>query len=235
MEAAKINVPILSELLGEVPVGRSILVLHDPDSQSNMFLLNILSEYLQADENALFATSTRSPSDVRHDLQRLGFDLAKYEVKDTALLFDAYTIQMGKKSAEKYHAETLNLNELSVAIAQSAPSWPPRTLNIFDSLSAIAVGQEGVFGRFYRKYMITWKAYGAILISGITSGVHPSNLYEELKLISDGVVEIKLAEDQGEIVNTVRARSMKGQNVDTRTRRIVFDDRMKVSLKPISS
>jgi hypothetical protein len=81
----------------------------------------------------------------------------------------------------------------------------------------------------------TWKAYGAILIRGITSGVHPSNLYEELKRINDGVVEIKLAEDQGEIVNTVRARSMKGENVDTRTRRIVFDDRMKVSFKKISS
>ena len=235
MEAAKIKVPILSELLGEVPVGRSILVIHDPDSQSNMFLLNIFSEHLQADENAVFATSTRAPPDVRQDLLRLGIDLAKYEVKDTALLFDAYTIQMGKKSPEKYHAETLNLNELSVAIAQGAPSWPPRTLNIFDSLSTIAVGQEGVFGRFYRKYMITWKAYGAILINGITSGVHPSNLYEELKLISDGVIEIKLAEHQGEIVNTVRARSMKGQNVDTHTRRIAFDSGMKVSLEPISS
>ena len=83
--------------------------------------------------------------------------------------------------------------------------------------------------------MITWKAYGAILINGIASGVHPSNLYEELKLISDGVIEIKLAEHQGEIVNTVRARSMKGQNVDTHTRRIAFDSRMKVSLEPISS
>jgi hypothetical protein len=55
----------------------------------------------------------------------LGIDLAKYEVKDTALLFDAYTIQMEKKSTEKYHAETLNLNELSYKSPRGLRLGPP--------------------------------------------------------------------------------------------------------------
>jgi hypothetical protein len=61
---------------------------------------------------------------------------------------------------------------------------------------------------------------------------------EELKSKSEVELTVKRSgrwTTRERIVNTVSARSMKGQNVDTRTRRIMFDDRMKVSLKPISN
>jgi hypothetical protein len=50
-------------------------------------------------------------------------------------------------------------------------------------------------------------------------------------MISDAVVEIKLVEYETEIINTIRVRSFKGRNADTRTYRIVFDDKMKATLE----
>jgi hypothetical protein len=52
-----------------------------------------------------------------------------------------------------------------------------------------------------------------------------------MKMISDALVEIKLVEDEGEIIDTIRVRSFKGRNADTRARRIVFDDNMKATLE----
>jgi hypothetical protein len=52
-----------------------------------------------------------------------------------------------------------------------------------------------------------------------------------MKLIADGVFEVKLKEFRGEIVDAIRARSMKGQRSDTRWRQVLFDDKMKASLQ----
>jgi len=52
-----------------------------------------------------------------------------------------------------------------------------------------------------------------------------------MKLVSDGVLEMRLTEHCGEIVNTIRARSMRGQNSDTRWRQVLFDSKMKASLR----
>lgn len=69
------------------------------------------------------------------------------------------------------------------------------------------------------------------MLAGFATDLHPPSFYQELKTISDSVVEIKLAEYDGEIINTIRVRSFKGQNPDTRLRRIVFDDKMKTTLE----
>ena len=158
-------------------------------------------------------------------------NIAKYEARDNAVLFDVYSALMGVKSSEKYQFRTSNLNELSISIGQSAPEWPPGTLVFVESFSSMAVDQDKVFAKFSRKVAGVWRAQGTVMIIGLAIDIHTSQFYQEMKLVSDGVFEVKLKEHRGEVINTVRARSMKGQSSDTRWRQILFDSRMKASLR----
>jgi len=69
------------------------------------------------------------------------------------------------------------------------------------------------------------------MIVGLAVDLHPSQFYQEMKLVSVGAFEVKLREHGGKIINTIRGRSMKGQNSDTRWRQILFDSE---SLTPIA-
>ena len=229
------KVPVLSEILGEVPFGRTILLLYDPDAQTTSLLVNVSAEYLRAGGDLLYFCSCQPVVELRQRFERLGLEITDYEAKDSAVLFEAYSTQAGTKSNEKYQSATLNLNELSISSAKSAPQWPAGTLVVWESLSNIAFGQENIFAKFSRKMLSTWRPQGTIMIAGFADGLHPPSFYQEMKLISDAVIEIKLEEHEGEIVNTIRARSFKGQNSDTKVRRITFDDQMKATLQLLNA
>jgi len=221
-----VNLPILSELLGEIPIGRTLLMLVDPDAQTTALFVNAASGHLRAGGDLLYSSINQPVSELRQLFVRGGLNIAEYEAKDSAVLFDAYSAAMGTKSPEKYHAFTSNLNEMSIAMAESASLWPAGTLIVYESLSSMAFGQESVFSKFTRKVISIWRPRGTIVIAAMTTGLHPTSFYQDMKQISDAVVEVKLEEFRGEIVNTIRARSFRGRNADTRVRRVIFDDKM---------
>lgn len=230
-----LKVPILSEMFGEIPFGRTILALYDPDAQYNAFLTNISAQLLEAGGDLLYMVSSRPTGEVREQFRTLGVNVSEYEAKDNAVVFDAYSALMGVKSTDKYQSQAMNLNELSIQISESAPQWPAGTLVILESLSNLAFNQEKVFAKFSRKAVGTWRNQGAILIAGLAIGLHPPEFYQEMKLVSDAVLEIRLVEQGDEVINTIRARSFKGQNSDSRMRSVMFDENMKASLQLLRS
>ena len=232
-ESGNVIIPFLSEMFGRIPFGRVILALYDPDAQYNAVFINISAEYLKAGGDLLYFASARPTGEIRQQFNRLGIDIEDYEAKDNAVIFDAYSAQMGVKSTERYQAEAMNLNDLSILMSQSASQWPAGTLVIAESFSNMAFNQENVFAKFSRKAAGIWRNQGTIMLTGLATNLHPPNFYQEMKLVSDGYFELKLMEHDEEVINTIRAISMKGQNADTRIRHILFDDRMKASLQPL--
>jgi len=228
---SSVDVPFLSQMFGPISRGRVIAALYDADSQFNPLFVNISAEYLRSGGDLLYLASSRPPNEIRRQFSELGLDIAEYEARDDAVLFDAYSAQMGIKSSEKYQTRESNLNERSITISESAPQWPAGTLVIGESFSDMALHQENVFGKFWRKAVGRWRNQGAIMIAGLAMGLHPPEFYQEMKLVSDGVLEMRLMEHGGEIVNTIRARSMRGRNSDTRWRQVLFDSKMKASLR----
>jgi len=194
-------------------------------------MINISAGHLKAGGDLLYLVSSRPVIEVRQQFNDLGVNIGEHEAKDNAVLFDAYSAQMGVKSSEKYQSTTSNLNELSITIGQSAPQWPAGTLVIVESYSNMAYNQENIFAKFWRRVAGIWRSRGAVMIIGLAVDLHPPPFYQEMKLVSDGAFEVKLREDSGEMINTIRARSMKGQSSDTRWRQILFDSKMKASLR----
>jgi KaiC/GvpD/RAD55 family RecA-like ATPase len=231
VENVSLSLPILSEIFGRIPYGRVILAMFDPDSQYNSLLVNIAAGHLKSGGDLLYIVSSRPVVEIRQQFGELGVNVAEYETKDNAVLVDAYSVQMGMKSSEKYRSITSNLNEVSIAISESAPQWPAGTLVIGESFSNMALNQENVFAKFSRKMISVWRNRGTVMIVGLAVDLHPPQLYQEMKLLSDGAFEVRLTEHAGEMINTVRARSMKGHGCDSRWRQILFDSQMKASLR----
>jgi len=228
---SELNLRILSEIFGPIPYGRVLLSVYDPDSQYTSLMVNISAEHLKAGGDLLYLVSSRPVFEIRQQFNDLGVDVAEYEAKDNAVLFDAYSAQMGVKSSEKYQSTSSNLNELSIVISESAPQWPAGTLVMVESYSIMAFNQENIFAKFSRKVAGVWRAQGTVMIVGLAVDLHPPQFYQEMKLVSDGAFEVKLKEHRGEIINTIRASSMKGHNSDTKLRQILFDSKMKASLQ----
>jgi len=230
-ETGNLDLAILSEIFGRVPYGRVILALYDPDSQFNPLMVNVAASHLKSGRDLLYLSSSRPTGEIRQQFNDLGVNVAEYEAKDNAVLFDDYSTQMGMKSPEKYHSTSTNLNERSIVIGQSAPQWPPGTLVIIESFSSMAINEENVFAKFARKATGVWRARGTVMIIGLATDIQTSQFYHEMKLLCDGVFEVRLIEHHAEMIDTIRSRSMKGQRSDTRWRQILFDNKMRASLQ----
>ena len=202
-ETESLDLSILSEIFGRIPYGRVMLALYDPDSQFNALMVNVAASHLKSGRDLLYLSSSRPTVEIRQQFNDLGVNVAEYEAKDNAVLFDDYSAQIGVKSPEKYHSTSTNLNERSITIGQSAPQWPPGTLIIIESFSSMAVNEETVFAKFSRKATGVWKARGTVMVSGLADDIHTSQFYQQMKLLSDGVFEVRLVEHHGEMVNTI--------------------------------
>jgi archaellum biogenesis ATPase FlaH len=194
-------------------------------------MVNIAAGHLKSGGDLLYLVSSRPVPEIRHQFHSLEVKVEEYEAKDKAVLFDAYSVLMGVKSSESHKSEASNLNEVSIAISESAPQWPAGTLVIGESFSHMAFNQENVFAKFSRKMVGLWRNQGTIMLAGFAIGLHPPEFYQEMKLVSDGIFEVNLKEQGKEIINVIRAKSMKGQNCDTRLKQILFDANMKASLQ----
>jgi len=231
VENLSLDLPILSEVFGRIPYGRVILAMYDPDSQYSSLMVNIAAGHIRSGGDLLYLVSSKPVVEIRQQFHDLGVNVEEYEAKDKAVLFDVYSIQMGSKSSEKYRSTALNLNEASIAISEAVPQWPAGTLVIGESFSNMALNQEEIFGKFSRKMVSVWRNQGTVMIAGLAVDLHPPEFYQEMKLVSDGVFEVRLTEHDGEMINTFRARSIKGQMSDTKLRQVLFDSKMKASLK----
>jgi KaiC/GvpD/RAD55 family RecA-like ATPase len=230
-EKGSLGLPILSDLFGRIPYGRVLLAMFDPDSQYNSLMVNIAAEHLKSGGDLLYLVSSKPVPEIRKQFYDLAVNVDEYEAKDNAVLVDVYSSQMGGKSSEKYRSMTSNLNDVSISISESAPQWPAGTLVIGESFSNIAINQEDMFAKFSRKMVSVWRSQGTVMIVGLAVDLHPPEFYQEMKLLTDGVFEVRLTEQGGEMINTLRARSMKGRGSDTRRRQILFDDKMEASLR----
>jgi len=231
VENASLQLPILSELFGRIPYGRVILAMYDPDSQYDSLMVNVAAGHLQSGGDLLYLVSSKPVQEIRQQFHILDMNVEDYEAKDKAVLFDVYSTQMSTKSTEKYRSLAANLNDVSIAISESAPQWPAGTLVIGESFSNMALNQEDMFAKFSRKMVSVWRNQGTVLITGLAVDLHPPSFYQQMKLLTDGIFEVCLTERGDEIINTIRARSLKGQTADTKRRQILFDDRMKASLR----
>ncbi len=217
------RIPLIEDLTnGPIPAGSNLLVEFDASSQWYNASLSIAAGWLRTGGSVVYNVSTQPPEKIRAQLNRLGVDALQLEADDRLEIWDLYTATLGRKSNEKYRADSLKVADLSIGVARQTKEAAARSE---DLPTFLRIQENGsVMARFndekwWVEYLLTrylprsflWKS---TLIYGLVHGFHSDWAYKALESAVDGIVDFKLDETGDATEDLIRLRSI---------RNVVFD------------
>ena len=235
-----LRIPLIDELtVDPVPVGSALMVEFDPTSQWYAASMAIAAGWLRTGGTVTYSVNAQPPDSVRTQFRRLGLDVPALEKDERLVIFDGYTVTLGRKSNEKYAAQSLKAADLSITysreVMQAGPV--PELLTIVDNVSTLARFNDE---RAWIEFLLTRGIPSAFLtksttIAGIITGVHPDSVYKQLEAAADGVIDLKLDAASDPPRNLIRIRSMRNIRFDGRWREIKPGENFDITLKPQST
>jgi len=237
----RFSVPLLAKLIPDgVRPGTILLVEFDPESQWFTVATTIIARWLQEGHYAGYVAFARPPEDIIRDLSALGVDVPAAVKSGRLLLGDWYsaTLTGGRLDSAKpeaslfepipsgFRVRSLKVADLSVVWLKTAKegpqphdvdtTWPAGSLFVGESLSVLLRFNEE---KAYMEYAETRvlpedRRFGRIMLYGIVRGIHSEWLYKRMEAACDGVIDIRVIEQEGVAKDLLRVRSLRGQPRD---------------------
>lgn len=237
--AGRVSIPLVAQLIpGGVKPGSVFAVEFDPDSQWLAVAASITARSLTGGGRVLYAATTRPADNVKEDLSSLGIDVLA-AVKEGRLVIDDWhtaTLTGGRLLSgggpEPYdygvRIHSLNVADFSVEqlkVAKGLPnpwkvleSWQPGWLLVAESFSVLTrFNDEKTFlewleTREHREVRLLKR----INLEAFVRGIHTESFYKRVEAACDGVIDIRILEQDGVPKNLLRLRTLKGQQHDNR-------------------
>lgn len=231
-----LRIPLIDELIADpVPAGSALMVEFDPTSQWYAASMTIAAGRLQSGGNVTYSDNAQSPDSVRAQLRRLGLDSDALEKDERLVIFDGYTVTLGRKSNEKYAAQSLKAADLSIIYSREVmqAGLVPELLTIVDNLSTLARFNDE---RAWVEFILARGIPSASLtksttIAGIVKGLHPDFVYKQLEAAADGVIDLKLDDTSDPPRNFMRIRSMRNVRSDGRWHKLEITPNFEIVLE----
>jgi KaiC/GvpD/RAD55 family RecA-like ATPase len=230
------RIPLIDELMTDpVPAGSALMVEFDPTSLWYAASVTIAAGWLRSGGAVTYNVNGQPPDSVRAQLGRLKLDVETLERDERLVIFDGYSITLGRKSNEKYAAQSLKAADLSITysreVMQAGPA--PELLTLVDNVSTLARFNDD---RAWVEFLLTRGIPSALItksttIAGITTGVHPDYVYNHLEVACDGVIDFKMDVASDPPRNLIRIRSMRNLRFDGRWREIEYAETFETRLK----
>ena len=96
-------------------------------------------------------------------------------------------------------------------------TWPPGSVAICDSASeTLRFNDETTFTEYaISRVNPNERKAGRINLTGFGRGIHSESFYKRIENAADGVIDVRVLEEQNVTGNFLRIRSLKGQPFDT--------------------
>jgi len=215
------RIPLIEDLMMDpLPAGSALMVEFDPTSLWYAASMTIAAGWLKTGGIVTYSVNGQTPDSVRAQFRSLGLDVEMLEKDERLVIFDGYTITLGRRSKEKYAAQSLKAGDLSITysreVMQAGPV--PELLTIVDTVSSLARFNDD---RAWVEFLLTRGIPSASLtksttIAGIIQGLHPDSVYKQLEAAVDGVVDFKLNEATNPPTNLMRIKSVRNIGFDGR-------------------
>ena len=230
------RIPLIEDLMMDpVPAGSALMVEFDPSSQWYAASMTIAGGWLKTGGTVTYSVNGPPPDSVRAQLRRLGFDVEVLERDERLVIFDGYTITLGRVSDEKYAAKSLKATDLAITYSREVMrAGPvPELLTIVDTVSNLARFNDD---RAWVEFLLTRGIPSAALtksttIAGIIRGLHPDFVYKQLEAAVDGVIDVILDDASDPPRNLIRVRSMRNLQFDGRWRELAYGKNFDITLK----
>ena len=202
-------------LNSEIPLGSNLLLIGPPGAGKTVFCENVICEAAKNKTKIMYVTLDHSPKDVlRRNSQLVGNPVTD---SGCPTFVDGYSWLVGE-SNEQYHVGSLsNLSELSVKIISASNELGEGAFFVFDSISTLLVyNPENEVARFLEVNMARMKHINNVGLWTIEQGIHSESFYNMLRHMTDGVLEIRLKED--DLKRFIRMHSFRGISHSTEWR-----------------
>ncbi len=179
----KLGIPVLDELLKEIPRGKTLTYYIDPEVEGDIFAMQTLFKNLEEGYRCAYVTSTMSPTSLRNRFREFGWYVDEYE---NFSIVDAYSYYVGAESKERYVIkDPTNLDEYDDVLEKVLKE---NDLVVFGSLSTVL----DICGDDTLEHFRRWKemADDSVIVSNFTAWPYPDEIIEKMKELSNAVVTI---------------------------------------------
>lgn len=234
------RIPIIEDLTkGPIPPGSEILVWYDPASQWYNTSLTVAAGWIKSGGVISYNAYDHSPESIRLQLKRLGLDVDGSEKEDRLRIWDWYTIQLGRKSQEKYAMPSLKVAELSIdysrtvipRITGTRSSGALRVMD--DALVLLRYNDEKSYIDFWRTRLLptTGPNSNSTAVVSAPKGVYPEYIYKTFEVTADGIIDVKLEEEGKTTRDLIRIRSMRNVHFDREWHELKIGENFEVTLE----
>src|SRR5213592_4701458 len=209
---AKTGIPVLDDRLqGGFPRPSTLLLFSDKPTEKRIFGENFAVQGVKAGERSLYVDFFRAPQLARGELRRFGsVDPAKL------VLVDATSSQLLLPSQERYHIDDISsLDNIREAIVAATQAERPARI-VVDSMEFLMdrFPKEDVL-RLWRELIDAARATGAVICFLFINWTLMERDLEEIRAMSDFVVEFQSSVRGGIIRNSMRISQMAADGIRT--------------------
>lgn len=237
------RIPLIEDLTeGPIPPGSYLMVKFTGASQWYNASLSMAAGWLKSGGRVLYVTLARPPENVRSQLNRIGMKVEELENEDRLQILDGYSATLGQKSTERFAIDSLKVADLSilfsrqVMVGRPAPGpqvYGPDWLRIVDNQSTVAKFNDE---RAWVEFLLTRSVPSAsatktIYIVAFIKGLHSDRVYEQVEAAADGIIDIKLEEDDKKTSDMIRIKSMRNVGFDREWHTLKIGENFEVTLE----
>ena len=242
-----LHIPILSDIApGGFSYKANYLIEFESNSLWYETSLTIAANALKMGIKTQYHSFMHIPSEVRQSLEQLGVDLKKLESEDKFRFIDTYTPLTGLPHdtnkgmsghpmvsiddplfLKKY---TENVGDL---FKKGADDSNKRWIHIDDNASIFNryLKEEDVLKMFNTQVLPETRTLEIAALHSVVTGVYSDSFYKQFETQCDGIIDFKAEEDDGQLENYVRVRSLRGRTCDSKWRHLHLEPTGEVVLE----
>jgi KaiC/GvpD/RAD55 family RecA-like ATPase len=190
----------------------SLLLIGPSGVGKTIFCKHFFYNGLMLGEPCIYVTTSETPNEIETSMKAFGLDIEPYKEKETVCIVDGCSWKLGRSSSSVYAVDSQQnyLTALSIKI-QKAQKNLKKVRLIFDSASELfALSNQDAVLNFLQVLTARIRLDGGKAIFTIASGAHDEHLMNLLRLIFDGILEMKMDDSGKELKRLLRIFSLKG-------------------------
>ena len=223
---------MLKEMIpGGLSYGANYLVEFEPQSLWYETSLTLTAEALKQGVRTDYHTFMHVPSEVKESLSRLGLDISRLEGDTSFRVLDSYTGSTFLGPPQTIGArwrnfeKSLDLKDWAAGISEESTNPLERDknrLHVDDNTSVLLQhNSEKSFIDYWRTHIIlNARILNLSILHAAVTGVYSDTFYSQFEALCDGVIEFRGREENGQIEQYVRVRTIRGKPHDSRWRHL---------------
>jgi KaiC/GvpD/RAD55 family RecA-like ATPase len=195
-----------------IPSPLMLLFMGDPGTAKRELCLEFVSRALKKNRPVVYVALEEYPEEVRASLAAIDVNLARAEYSHSLATIDCYSPQIGVTSKEELYADPNNFSELSIAVSKALPlEKNMRGLLVLDSLDTLILRRQLTASlEFMRTLRAKARLAGFDSIVTLNRQAFPTAILAAVQESVDGVLEMKVQEEQAGLARYIRVPKMRG-------------------------